>query len=365
MAVELVTREDVNSRCAQALGLDSQSLDLSAPEAVAAALRRAASFLCPTTAGRLIGAVEEAFAPVVDATSAELKVLTGDVLEALVGYGDLLELEVVLDESAVARTQLYLAPPSFVRRASGLFLLFGVRPEASPLVGEELLPLIESERHVRKLRSDAPMDARALLLEYGLRELPDSTWLKSPKEAQATEVRLRFDSLLARAGPSGDIQGVTVLDPGSSVRFYNGRWRSPSSRDNGNFVARRPQAYGAHVWCYGEFQRGVVVRAIDLPIPESGLTRGCDAAWYLQAAIDAAAGHPQVLKIRKSCALKRATFELFSPPPSWLQRRWDTLGTPVKARGALVAYVMEEREIAEEKEFASRMLWLDVLEEAE
>jgi hypothetical protein len=275
-----------------------------------------------------------------------------------------LELRAGPDDVERARTKLYLAPPSFVRRKSGSFLVFGIRPEASPLVGEELMPLVQSERHVRSIPATANTDVRALLTEYGLHELPENTWLNAPRPASAEDIRKRFDSLLSQAGPSGSIEGLSILDPSKPVQFYNGRWRNLRAGDSGNFVARRPQAYGAHIWCYAKVSAGSLTNAIDLPTEADGLSRGSDIAWYLQAAIDATALHPQVLKLRRSSGRARATLELFSPPPSWLQRRWDALGTPVSARGALMAYGFDEREVFEEADYALRMLWLTLVDEA-
>lgn len=364
MGIEAISTKDVNARSVRSLGLDPEVIDLSAPEALACALRRAASFLCPTTANHLVSAVEDSLTGLIDVSDG-LRESTTEMLAALVGYGDLLELRVISDDANRERTQIYLAPPSFVSRRSGSFLLFGIRPDGAPLVGEELMPRVQNERHVRRIAPGIDIDVRGLLGDYGLHELSEETWLRSPHPASAKDVGERFDYLLSRAGAPGTIEGLIVLDPAKPVRYYSGRWRPVAARDNGNFVARRPQAFGAPIWCYVRVTRGSLTNAIDLPADANALTRGCDAAWYLQAAIDAIAGHPQVLRLRRMRGRDRATLELFSPPPSWLQRRWDAIGTPVSSRGALVAYTFDEREVAEEAEYGSRMLWLDVVEEAE
>jgi hypothetical protein len=257
---------------------------------------------------------------------------------------------------------LYLAFPGFVRRSSGSFFLFGIRPDAVPLVGEELSSLVEYERHVRRLPANATPDADGLLAAYGLRKIPEDAWLGSPRPSASDELIRRFDMVLDTAPPSGDIQHLLVVDPTKEIAFYKGRWREPSARDNGRFVARRPQAYGSPIWCYAEIAGGVPVKIVDLPLPGADLHRGCDDAWRLQAALDASAGHPQLLRA-KSLEAGRVVLDLFAPPPSWLQRRWDTLGTPTSSRGALVSYAMEQAEVDEELHYASRMLWLNVRDE--
>lgn len=361
MGIDMISERQVNDLCVRGLGLDAESLDLSAPEALAAAIRRAASFLCPATPNQLVSAVEDSLASVV-VLGAGVEVVA-EMLAALTGYGDLLELDGFSDDPRSARTQLYLAPPSFVPRRSGAFLLFGIRPDASPLLGDTLLPAVECERHVRRIPAAAKVDLNSLL-EYGLRELPESIWVSAPEVQSPDQMRRQYDTLLAKAGPSGAIEGITVLDSDMPTRYYKGRWRAPTSKDSGNFIARRPQAYGAHLWCYALISSGVVTKAIDLPSDTGSLVRGCDAAWHLQAALDAVAGHPQVLRLRPSPAHGRTLFELFSPPPSWLQRRWDVLGTPVLSRGALTAYLIDDGESAQEADYAARTLWVDVVRES-
>ncbi len=362
MAVEALDERNARSRCVQSLGLDADLFDLSSREAAAAALRRAASLLCPTSPRRLISTVEKTFHGLVEGVDV-LRVQLTETLDAMVGYGDLLELARMRD-FADAATQLFLAPPSFVRRRSGTFLLVGIRPEAVPLVGEGLTPFIELARHIRRIRTRAGIDVERLLREYGLRELPADVWLSTPRKMPADDMVRYFDSLLDAAGPSGQIEGLTILDPTASVLFYKGRWHEASSRYSGRFVARRPQAYGADIWCYAELSRGVTSRVLDLPPPNRSLERGCDAAWRLQAAIDAVGGHPPVVRVARGAAENDAVvIDVFSPVPSWLQRRWDSVGTQISRRGALVSYSVPREEATEEIEFAAGMLWCRALEE--
>ena len=75
------------------------------------------------------------------------------------------------------------------------------------------------------------------------------------------------------------------------VRYYKGRWREPIASD-GIFVARRPQAYGAPVWCAVELADGVPQAVLDLPI-DSSIAPGWDDARKLQAALDAERGSPR------------------------------------------------------------------------
>jgi len=356
MRIQTLDHRRVAEKAVEQLGLEPDTFSVDSAEALAAALRRAASFLCPTGPMRLIAAVETTILELLDPADALRDQLTS-ILDTLVGYGDLLELPGRGEERTPTK-QLYLAPPAFIRRTSGQFLLFGVRPEAAPLVGDELLPLVEHKRHIRSLRTQSELDIEELLLASGLRELDHDTWLRAPRAASPGEVIEGYATRLAAAGPAGEVEGLRILDPSSPVTYYRGRWRPPSADDDGHFVARRPQAFGADLWCYAELAAGSPTRLVDLPV--EALSRGCDEAWRLQAALDAQNGHPQRLRVRQTGDV--GVIDVFSPIPRWFQRRWDSVGAPTQAVGALLSYSFASEEIAEEVAFASDRLWLRSLE---
>lgn len=284
-----------------------------------------------------------------------------DQLEAMIltltNYGDLVECP-LLGDAVASSMALYVAPPAFVRRESGVLLLLGVRPEGMPLVGADLLDLIEYERHIRTIKPGPGTDLAQTLIDDGLTDLPADRWLRCPREASPIDAMTPYTSRLSAAPTSGRVEGLMILDPSTRVTYYKGRWRQPRSADNGRFVAQRPQGFGSDIWCYVELIDGMPIRLIDLPIaPELG--RGCDEAWRLQAAIDALSGRPQRISMTWSGDRNRGVVQLFAPPPRWLQRRMDSIGVPVTSPGALVAYGMPALEAREEVEFARRMLWME------
>jgi hypothetical protein len=80
---------------------------------------------------------------------------------------------------------------------------------------------------------------------------------------QVCTARVRFyDSLLDTAGPAGTLAEFTLLDTERSPAYYPGRWVMPK-RQSGRFVGRRPQAYGADLWCYMEVADGTVKRLLN------------------------------------------------------------------------------------------------------
>ena len=360
MGVARLSATEVVDGAIRALGLEEVGVDLFSPEALAASVRRAASFLCPATAGRIVHSVLEVLDGLPGCTE-ETKAQVETVVDSLVGYGDLLELAT---ESADAEgRRIFLGPPSFVRRTSGSWLLMGVRPEGAPLVGDELSALIDYESHVRIVRSSESVEE--MVASSGLTEISAEQWLQAPRVIPAGDLVEDYVRRLHAAGSSGDIDDMRVLDPSAPVTYYRGRWRSPQKNDCGQFVARRPQAFGAELWCFAEVSEGRAVRLVDLPVAAS-LAPGADEAWRLQAAVDAVAGHPQRVRVRTGTRADSMVMDVFSPLPSWARRRLDIVGTPLlRTAGALFSYGLPHEEVEEELRFLNERLWMSADESSE
>lgn len=358
MGVARLTPEQASESALRALGLSDAGIDLFSTESLAASLRRAASFLCPATPGGIIRSVLEVLEGL-PGYSDETKVQLEALLETLVGYGDLLELPAEDPDSIGLR--IYLGPPSFVRRTSGSCLLIGVRPDGAQLVGDELAALIEYEGHARTVPSSDVLDEA--IAASGLTQLSSEQWLQAPRPATASELIGEYESRLRVAGPSGDIADPRILDPSTPVTYYRGRWRSPKPTDARTFVARRPQAFGADLWCFAEVAGGHITQLIDLPV-FGPLIPGADEAWRLQAAIDAASGRPQQVRVQIGPTTTRLDF--FSPLPSWAQRRLDVVGIPLlRERGSLFSYSLPTIEVEEELRFLADMLWTSATDQPE
>jgi hypothetical protein len=340
------------------LGLDPTALDLTSIEAIAAALRRAANFLCPCAAPTLVRSVVGPLRGLVDGLE-EVKVLVEDTLDAVIAHGDILEYNDV-EESPWRGTSalLYAAPAAFVARKSGAVILLGVASDQLSALPDDLEARIEYVNHLRRLSPFPGENLPDNLVQLGLIELSYTDWLRMPPVETAELYLLRLNRLLDAAQPSHDVPGLLLLDPERSVRYYRGRWVEPRSQ-SGRFVARRSQAYGAQLWCYVQLHNGNPERLIDLPISGSRW-RGCDEAWWLQMAIDAKRGEPQRFRIRSGPG-NTSIMEFFSPVPMWARRRWDAVSEPVPSSGCLFAYRLAEAELAEELRFAREVLWLDAL----
>ncbi|MGP3955613.1 hypothetical protein ACTWPT_06410 [Nonomuraea sp. 3N208] len=361
MRIVPLTGEEAAKRTVQALGLDESAIDLFSKEALCASLRRAASFLCPATPRQLVDAVLEALAALDESSSITRDQVAGQ-LDLLVSIGDLIELPRPRD---LGGRQLYLGPPSYVTKAPGQYLLLGVRPNGAPLVDESNGARVQFECHMRSLALDAEL-APAQLHAAGLHEIRREHWFKSPSAASAAAVVAAMCRRLDGAAESGQVDGLTVIDSETSVRYYRGRRRQLSDSDFGDFVARRPQAYGADLWCLVRIEHGTPRALVDLPVDDPAAS-GCDEAWRLQAAVDAVAGRPQLLRVRSAAGADGSRIlDLFGPVPGWAQRYLELVGTPVSpTRGALISYRVPCSVIGELSAFFADMLWMCVMEEGE
>jgi hypothetical protein len=354
MAVTRIARDDIAREALETLQLPT-GIDLMSEEGLAASVRRTASFTCPTGPGTLVRRTVEVLRGLpefAEDTSERL----ASVLDDLVAYGDLLELPVEDDDGR--RRSLFLGPPSYVRRAgSNSALVLGIRGEGAPLLSDDLMQQVQYVGHARTLRLPEETSIDEVLSDQALFSVSSEQWLRAPREASSDDVIAFYVSRLDAQGLGGDVE-LKIIDPSSSPTYYRGRWRQLKSSDDGLFVARRPQAFGADLWCFARVEAGRTVKLTDLPI-EDPLAPGADEAWRLQAALDASRGTPQRLRTSPAGDSTRTLLELFSPLPSWTQRRLDIIGTRERGvRGALFAYELPTDENEEEVAFLMSRLWL-------
>jgi hypothetical protein len=351
--VAAVTAAECSELAVRTLGIDAAA-DLTAAEGLAASLRRAASFVCPASPRQIIDAVLEAVSPL--APGGELaRGDLADLLDLLIGNGDLIELP---RGDGISSRLLYLGPPSYVEKQPGRYLLTGIRPFGAPLIGTDSASAIQYEGHTRTIELD-PGDAAAELAELGLHKIRAGQWARQPAEIPASSLVSQIRSRLAATGPSGEVEGLTVIDPAAKVTYYRGRWRSLKSTDSGVFVGRRPQAYGADLWCLVLVTDGKPQALADLPT-EDPAGPGHDEAWRAQAAIDADRGTPQVFRVRdapRSC--DGLTVDFFSPLPRWAERRLELAGIAIpRSAGALCSYRVPKDAMSGLQDFLARMLWM-------
>lgn len=345
---EVVSEEDAVCRVLNALGVSAQCNRLDEIAVLAALLRRAASLSSPCPPATLTRRVMMGLRGLVDQDEVVEDRISG-LLDALIAYGDLIEAHGIDN----TRLHLYLAPPSFVRTSRHRYLLLGIAAEGADLVPAGIAARIMRRGHACVLEEETGEDLPATLRALGLIEVKDDLWFKRPVAETARQLIQRHDGKLSRSGGVGQIDDLEVIDVAKPVHFYRGRWAKPGKL-SGKFVGRRPQAYGAPLWCYVELSDGMPVRLLDLHTSE---WRGCDQAWQLQLALDADAGHPQQFGAELAEA-GTVILRFFGPIPSWWQRRWDAVASRVDAKACLFAYEMSYGQYEAEVERLTKELWL-------
>lgn len=357
MSIQRLSQTDLEATAIALLGLDREATGLLSVEGICASIRRAASLLCPATPREIVDSVLEVLLPL----SPELKRdEIADALDLVVGVGDLLELR----SAESGARQLYLAPPSYVTVRPGRHLLLGVRPNASPIIDESLIGAsIEYEAHTRFLTL-ATDNTAAALAAAGLHRMSVEQWARAPREEPASAVIRRTALALSQHQMPGEIRGLQVIDPTAQVQYYRGRWRELASSDGGIFVGRRPQAYGAPVWCALDVANGIPRAVLDFPV-DSSVIPGWDEAHHLQAAIDQDLGHPQVFRFRSSgLADGSRLLDLFAPLPSWAERYITIVGIPmIRSKGALLTYRVPFEVEDSLTGLLSKSLWMTAIKE--
>lgn len=355
MVIHEITAEAVLAQCRKTVGLPSTSEFEIDDALIAGLLRRAAGYLSPCSGAALRAALLDSLQKLTDGV--DLADRIDEAINWLVIGGDLLELQNVTTSDPSAKgTWVYPAPPSFIMRPAGSYFLTGTVPDQDTFLPLSLASRIMHEGFIRVLQAAPDEDLAKELKEYGLQQLAETVWLKAPREEAYDVMLASYKQMLDSQEPSGEIADLTVIDPASSVRFYKGRWTSPKARHSGMFVGRRPQEFGAFIWGLVELQNGRPIRFLDLPKKQRPRWRGNDEAWLVQMAIDRASGNPQ--RFRRQQQGVQVRFDLFSPLPSWAQRRLMILGRSVPPEKCLMSFLLPASQASEEERFLRDRLWL-------
>lgn len=350
--VKVIPCAEAIASVAQSLGLDeaAATLDTSSNALIAQSLRRSIFIAAPCSVRAARTLVTTALAPLAEKTD-ELEARIADVLDDLVAIGEVFEM--YREEEDRVEVLLRPAPPAFVKRADGTFILLGV-------AGDELTPHMDESvsyrpSGLRTITATDPVACSAALLEMGLIELAQSSWLHGPTGATA---KAFLDAWLVRLPQSEHpqtVEDLEILDTASPPTFYKGRWRSLRDKDVGCFLARRPQRHGAKLWCLVEVQGGLVRKLVDVRAKDTRI-RDCDEAWCIQAAFDANAGTPQKMSVVVNG--EKATLSFYSPIPSWAVRRLSLIGERIKPRSALLGFDLPKQNLDDEIRWLEETLWL-------
>lgn len=360
MTVSILNPTDCELVALNELGLGHTGADLVSVEGIAASLRRAASFLCPCPPRQIVDAVLEVLRPL--RPRADLRRgQVADVLDLLIAGGDLVELRQHQEMRTIRL--IYLGPPTYVEKEPGRYLIAGVRPYGEPLVDLDSADVIH-EAHTRTVTLN-PATAAAELSTRGLLRVSPDTWVGCPRAETAANLLTRVGDQVDSALSAGILSQLHIIDPAKPVKYYKGRWRDLAPADDGIFVGRREQAYGADLWCAVGVADGVPQQLLDFPIDDP-VAPGRDEAWRFQAAVDAESGRPQQYRLRTIDGQSNVVFDFFSPLPGWAERRMQLVGIPINRQaGTLFSFQVPLEAVTSLREFLGETLWMVDMEEGD
>lgn len=357
--IERVSANDVIAGCRRILGLPDQGDGPIDTVLLAGLLRRSAGIHCPCSRATLRASVLECTSTLAADDAARAQCID-DMIEWITVGGDLLELDNVVTEDAdVRQTWVFAAPPGFViRRDDGTAFLFGVVQDQDAFLPRFLGDRVSHDRFMRYIKPRRDENLADALEGQGLQQCSVDAWLKCPRAETSAKMLSRVERCLDRRQTAAAVANLEILDSARPVSYYRGRWVSPKNQ-SGMFVARRPQEFGAPLWCIVRLDVGKPTALLDLPF-EKTRWRACDTAWHIQMAIDHRNGRPQ--QYRRCVEPGSVRFDFFSPLPLWAQRRLTVFGNPMASRGSLFSFLVPRSRAAAEESFLRNNLWLSPVE---
>jgi hypothetical protein len=356
--ISLITEQEALGRICQSSFLSPVPGSSDLPDELLAQLaRRAVAFTAPCAAHELAKAVVQSFAGATLYTEGFTE-RVDRVVEELIVYGDILEMRPAEDNSWSEDKGFVLlpAPPSFVARSNGTVAILGVAGDQITPLTAEIEGLVSYRGALRIIPGPYDSDLLAHLVELGLLRLSERTWLRLPPfEPAATHVA-SWLTVLSRESACPSFEGLELLDTKRSPTFYKDRWCKPERQHSGTYVARRPQRYGAPLWCLAELENGVLRRLKDLSVTGDRL-RPVDIAWRIQAAFDASAQAPQRYRCT-NVSSSMVVLRFFSPVPSWCERHLSIVGQKTKSDRCLFSFEMPISQLASETRFLREALWM-------
>ena len=326
-------------------------------ELLAQVLRRTVQIMAPCAAHELKHAVLQSL-PDMTCENEPLQDKIDRLTEELIVYGDILEMHGRSEDDRGSGRRFILrpAPPSFVERQNGSIAILGVAgDQLSALTGE----LEARVKYHGVLRTISPLEnesLQSLLVDLGLLRLPERTWLRLPTIETPSAHVANWRRELLKEPPSATLDGLEILDTARPPTFYKDRWCVANSKHDGLFVARRPQRYGAALWCLAEFEQGSLRRFKDLSSAGDRL-RPFDLAWRIQAAFDALANNPQRFD-RTEKDTSTSVLRFYSPLPSWAERHLSISGIKKKTDRCLFSFEIPTSQTDSETKFLSEILWM-------
>ena len=353
MGLVILSEEQVAATLARRLGLVGGPGSLGSVAGVAAMCRYVAEMECPCTTRRVVRRVEDMMKGLVEPADLEESVV--DVLERVIGIGDLVQVAAAPSPGGSAQGEVALGPARFVEVTERTLLLLGLEPEGQTLLPESLVSRIEQRGELRLLTTVAGQREADVLGDAGYLRIDRATYINAPTPATAAQVVTEMEARLDTAPYAGPVQGIEVVLPTAPGGFYRGRWGAPG-KASARTLGRRPQRFGSPLWCYLELVNGVPGRLLDLGTDRR---RGCDEGWRLLMALDATQGRPQKYRVTPIAEGERVRLDVFMPLPQWCQRYMLLVANPqTRAAGALLSFALREDELPTVSGFLEAHCWM-------
>ena len=354
MTINIISAAEALASFARSLGLHSFSADRDLIALISASLRRTCMFMAPCGRSQLERAVRLCLSGL-GLDEAMLAENIEAATEELLAFGDLLEMRQPGEE----RASFIIRPSAFhyVNYDGPDIVLLGTGLDEATPIANSFPATIRRQGSLRFVpRSD---DLQAFLKEAKIPEISLASWLHLPRQKAAAEYLAPWVNRLEKQDRCGTIDDLKIIKQDSAVKFYKGRWAEPGKL-TGHFIGRRPQAYGADLWCLVQLDAGHPVKFIDLTA-DGDKWRPCDIAWHIQMAMDAERGAKQ--RFRVQLHPEGDHIEFFSPLPSWAERKMMTSGVRQSRPGCLFCYVMRAGESSRTIPFLQSQMWLAQIDE--
>ena len=245
--MRIVTSTEVQLGAVAQLGLDPTTSSLTSVEAIAAALRRAASFLCPCTSATLVrGVVEPMRGLTADLSS--FRAMVQQTLEAMTALGDFIEHDDFTEDLVHGTaTLLYGAPACFVARESGSMILLGITSSESSVLASDFRSRIEHRGYLRRLNPLQGEDLGNELRQRGFIPIPPDRWLQAPRRESAAQHLARMDRLLNSSPPSRRCARSVNTGSGEPCPVLPGTVGIGTHKDRAVYRTSQPSLWGRPV----------------------------------------------------------------------------------------------------------------------
>jgi hypothetical protein len=358
MEIIEVNPVDVLRSARNALGFNERGTILIDEPFLCEVLRRSLAHISPCSSSSLISRVLDTL-QFLELDQSQLKERIERQVENLILGGDFLETSQSSISIASNSRWLHLASPTFIIRKSKTVYLFGSSKDGVIPLPQTLKSRIIYDGFIRHMKGESGENIGPILRDLGWLELSERTWMKTPKQILDKDFVQSLLTHLEEQPESGPMENLEIFQSKERSRNYSRRWKNPTN-ETGNFVCRRPQAYGAPIWGMCKVEDGITKKHLSFPYKYSPW-RGCDQAWHIMLGVDSMEGMPQEIVVQEERESVKILF--FSPIPMWAIRRLLLIGKPIPNASALYGFTVPVREFDSELEILKNNLWLSIKKE--